>query len=168
MSVPLILTLILEEEPSAYFTSLRDEYFPVEKNFLKAHLTLFHHLPDIKIIDEDLSNYTLEQNTFMLETSGLMFLGMGFAVKMQSAELENLHASLQKKWWMYLTNQDRQKLRPHITIQNKVSPEQARVCMNEFLDRFEDRKVPSTGLALWEYLGGPWKLKKEYPWKDWK
>ena len=42
---PLILTLALNPTAEEYFTRLRDRYFPPERNFLKVHLTLFHHLP---------------------------------------------------------------------------------------------------------------------------
>jgi len=43
---PLILTLKLDEESQAFFDKQRALYFPPERNFLKAHLTLFHQLPD--------------------------------------------------------------------------------------------------------------------------
>ncbi|WP_208644854.1 2'-5' RNA ligase family protein [Mucilaginibacter kameinonensis] len=41
----LILTLRLDEESQAFFDEMRKRHFPQERNFLKAHLTLFHQLP---------------------------------------------------------------------------------------------------------------------------
>ncbi|WP_207421208.1 2'-5' RNA ligase family protein [Desertivirga brevis] len=155
---------MLEQEHASYFTSLRDHYFPVERNYLKAHITLFHHLPDTIELMEDLEQLTTKQPFFSIRTNGFLFLGNGFAIKVESTELQQVHSALQQKWWASLTNQDKQKLRPHITIQNKVLPDQARISMNELETVFEDRIVPSMGLALWEYLGGPWKLKREFKW----
>ena len=42
---PLILTAELPEDLHARFTDLRTEHFPPERNYLEAHVTLFHALP---------------------------------------------------------------------------------------------------------------------------
>ena len=41
----LILTLIIDGEAQNFFNILRQRYFPAERNYLDAHLTLFHNLP---------------------------------------------------------------------------------------------------------------------------
>jgi hypothetical protein len=50
-----------------------------------------------------------------------------------------------------------------VTIQNKVSAEAAlelqRMLEEEFLGHFGT----ATGLLLWEYLGGPWRLADRIP-----
>ena len=42
---PFILTLQLDAESFARFNALRQQYFPPSRNYLEAHLTLFHALP---------------------------------------------------------------------------------------------------------------------------
>ena len=42
---PLILTAQLPPDLHSWATRLRDEHFPPERNYLEAHVTLFHALP---------------------------------------------------------------------------------------------------------------------------
>jgi hypothetical protein len=42
---PLILTLKMDERSQERFDRLRERHFPPERNYLNAHLTLFHKLP---------------------------------------------------------------------------------------------------------------------------
>ncbi len=42
---PLIVTAVLGNADFAYFDDLRRTHFPSDRNYLRAHLTLFHHLP---------------------------------------------------------------------------------------------------------------------------
>ena len=42
---PLILTAQLPDDMHARYTALRDAHFPPERNYLEAHVTLFHALP---------------------------------------------------------------------------------------------------------------------------
>jgi hypothetical protein len=42
---PLILTLRMDERSQERFDRLRETHFPPERNYLRAHLTLFHKLP---------------------------------------------------------------------------------------------------------------------------
>jgi hypothetical protein len=54
--------------------------------------------------------------------------------------------------------QDDQPWRPHVTVQNKVSPALARQLYEELGSDFSLRSGSITGPLLWEYLGGPWSL----------
>lgn len=76
---PLILTLRLDEDSQAFFNTQRRLYFPPERNFLDAHLTLFHQLPDEAATFEYLEES--QQSNFSLQVSGLMNLGAGVAYK---------------------------------------------------------------------------------------
>lgn len=50
----------------------------------------------------------------------------------------------------------RQGLWAHVTIQNKVSPDEARDTLAEIAATFTPHQATATGLALWRYFGGPW------------
>lgn len=56
----------------------------------------------------------------------------------------------------WLTPQDRQKFQPHVTIQNKVTPEAARELLERLSDTWEPVTAQGRGLQLWRYRGGPW------------
>ena len=55
-----------------------------------------------------------------------------------------------------LTPQDAAGWRPHVTIQNKVSPAEARDLHALLSGAFRPRRVAIVGLAAWRYRGGPW------------
>ena len=159
---PLILTLKIDQKSFEYFNSLRKKYFPPEINYLDAHLTLFHHLPNVPKINDHLEKISSSQPIFNLNALSMMKLGGGVAYKLGSEELVSLHASLQRQWSEYLIPQDKQKIRPHITIQNKVKPEEALILYNEFSATFQPFKIDAIGFILWKYLGGPWAKIKDY------
>ena len=55
-----------------------------------------------------------------------MDLGEGTALRIESPELEDLHDDLAEALHGLLTPQDQAPWRPHVTIQNKVEPREAR------------------------------------------
>jgi hypothetical protein len=57
---------------------------------------------------------------------------------------------------MLLTPQDKAGWRPHITIQNKVAPQEARALLTLLDGDFAGHRLDIAGLAIWRYLGGPW------------
>ena len=61
-----------------------------------------------------------------------------------------------------LTPQDQAPWRPHVTIQNKVEPKEAKRLQAELRARFEPRPLSIRGLASWRYLGGPWEPIKTH------
>jgi len=159
---PLILTLQLNLEAFAFFNDLRRMHFPPAINYLDAHLTLFHHLPPIPVINQLLETVAVNQKNSILEVSGIMKLGRGVAYKIQSDELIRLQEYLKKQWLEWLTPQDKQKFNPHITIQNKVTAEKANDLYHERSSTFQTFTAEGIGLSLWEYKGGPWLKVKDY------
>ena len=161
---PLILTVKLDADSFGFFDLLREKYFPPERNFLAAHVTLFHHLPGEKIsqIESDLKSVCAEYEAFEMRFPTLRFLGKGTAAEIESAQLIRLRSTLAAGWENHLNNQDRQKFKPHITIQNKVAPEKARKLYEELRMSWQTRTGKAVGLQLWHYLGGPWELAKEF------
>ncbi|HUC82076.1 MAG TPA: 2'-5' RNA ligase family protein [Flavisolibacter sp.] len=163
---PLILTLRLSEEAFTFFNTLRQTYFPPERNFLSAHLTLFHHLPagESRIV-EDLAELAQQQQQIRLQTVAVVSIGKGVAYKIESAHLVRLHKELQIKWQQWLTPQDKQKLWPHITVQNKVSPAVAQQTLSVLMNSFQPFEAIGTGFDLWRYDGGPWSFLQYFPFK---
>ncbi len=155
---PLILTLGLDEESQQHFDSLRQQHFPPERNVLAAHLTLFHHLPGAvsRGIETYLSELAKATPPFLLEVVGPRSLGRGVAYDLRCPRLVVFRQRLAHGWDAWLTPQDRQKLQPHVTVQNKVAPETARALLDALRRDFVPFTVLGERLLLWRYLGGPW------------
>jgi len=157
----LILTVHLDAVAQLYLNELRNQHFPPKRNFLDAHLTLFHKLPDTEEIINQLSK--IRFSSFEMEVTELFNLGAGVAYRVQSSELESLRNALYKEFIAILSAQDKQGFRGHITVQNKTSPEEAKALLAALSQDFVPFKVEALGLDLWEYLGGPWQHRKFLP-----
>jgi 2'-5' RNA ligase len=162
---PLIVTLALDERSQSYFNQLRKKYFPEERNFLEAHLTLFHKLPgeELPIISQTLIEVSQANQDLSLEVTEVKSIGRGVAFVLESERLMVIHRQLSQRWHNWLTPQDQQKLWPHVTVQNKVSPQEAQHTLEQLSLSFDPFTVTSTGLQLWEYRGGPWEFVRMYP-----
>jgi hypothetical protein len=161
---PLIVTLALDERSFSFFEALRKAHFSPERNFLVAHLTLFHHLPAEEPSIMDTLKRTAAQLSIMpLAVTGTVFMGNGVAYKLESSALLRMHATLQGAFKDWLTPQDRQSLRPHVTVQNKVPAAEARVLYEELTGTFTPFTAYGTGLGVWIYRGGPWEALATYP-----
>jgi hypothetical protein len=51
---------------------------------------------------------------------------------------------------------------PHITIQNKVPATDAKDLLETLKTSSHPLSATATGLQLWEYLDGPWRLLEEF------
>ncbi|UYZ64680.1 2'-5' RNA ligase family protein [Hymenobacter weizhouensis] len=163
ISAPLILTLRLDPAAQAHFDELRQRHFPPERNFLAAHVTLFHHLPgeEAPAITRFLTEWAANLAPLTLRVAGLRFLGRGVAYDLANDELLRRHRELQTAWAAWLTPQDQQRLRPHVTVQNKVAPDVARTLHTQLAADFQPFEVQATGVQLWAYRGGPWEALRE-------
>lgn len=64
---------------------------------------------------------------------------------------------------MQLTDQDQAKLRPHITVQNKVGEVEAQRTMDILSKEWEDRLGEAEGFTLWRYeVDGRWTFVREF------
>jgi 2'-5' RNA ligase len=164
-AAPLILTLRFDAAGFSRFQAQRRRLFPPERNLVPAHLTLFHHLPGARHdeISAALSAVAAAQPPFALAVSALRFLGQGTAYAAASPPLAALRDGLAMRWRELLTRQDAQPFRPHVTIQNKVAPEQAKAAFAQLSASFRPFEVQATGLLLWRYRGGPWESAGEFP-----
>jgi 2'-5' RNA ligase len=164
MPSPLVLTLKLDDRSFQQCNHLRQQHFPVERNFLSAHVTLFHALPaeHEQSICQTLEGIGQKTSAFPLHFPTLRFLGKGVAIEVDSPELFQLRNQLAETWKPWLTPQDRQGYRSHVTIQNKVAPEQARQLYDRLSNQWRSWSGQAEGLLLWYYQGGPWQLAQEF------
>ncbi len=159
----MIVTLSLEASAQAYFNGLRQKYFPAHSNFLDAHLTLFHKLPSDEPAIVNVLQELQPQGSLWLDVDEVICFGAGVAFSLSSERLLQLHRDMQHALDPWLIRQDRQALRPHITIQNKVTAFKAQQLAASLSVAFKPFKVRATGWSTWLYLGGPWKPLASYP-----
>lgn len=157
MSGPLIVTAELGGEDQRWLDALRQKHFPVERNHLRAHLTIFHALPPSaeSEVRHRLAELAKDPPPRAVIT-GLMNLGGGVAYRVASDDLDRIRAELSMGFHGLLNAQDGGGWRPHVTIQNKVAPKVARELLQSLESRFEQRPIAISGLGLHRYLGGPW------------
>lgn len=157
-SPPLIITASLDAGAFDWFQDLRQAHFPAQRNIVPAHLTLFHALPGDQeaFIGETVKAACAARGPLTLAVRGPWFMGRGVAYRIASAELDALRAELATAFAPWLTPQDRAAFRPHITIQNKADPAEARALSARLQQEFEPFDITAEGLLVWRYLGGPW------------
>jgi len=155
---PLILTLGLHDDDQTRFARLRTLHFPAGRNLVPAHITLFHHLPgeEVEAIQHTLDEHCTALPRFSVSAAGLRFLGRGVTYSLEAPALVALRVSLAKQWRDWLTAQDQQGYRPHVTIQNKATPEAARMLLENLQAGFTPFTIRAEALLLWRYIGGPW------------
>lgn len=154
---PIILTLQIDEENAAFFNRMREAHFPPEINFIDAHLTLFHNLPGahMRRIIDIVAAACARRAPFSLRVDGLMKLGRGVAYRVSAPELIDLREELARAFAPWLTRQDKQKPRPHITVQNKTTPARATALLEHLERDFAPFEAQGQGVQLWFYEGGP-------------
>ena len=157
-AAPLILTLRLDAAHQARFDALRSEYFPRERNFLSAHITVFHKLPgeEIDRISNRLARLAPGTRPPEVRVERPFLLGGGVAFRLVSPAADALRRDLAGGWGDWLTPQDRNAARLHVTVQNKVSAGEARSLHAKLMLDFAPTRFWSPGLDLWRYRGGPW------------
>ena len=153
-----IVTLAMAPDAQDWFEKQRQAYFPPALNRIPAHLSLFHSLPGDNSTRHVLSEAAGSQPPFTLHMDGVRSMGRGVMYTLTSPELHALYRALSARFAPFLIPQDKQALRPHVVVQNKVEPAEAKALLAILQAGFTPRDVPATGLLWWEYLGGPWRL----------
>ena len=157
MAGALIVTAVLGHADFAWLDTERRRYFPPDRNQLDAHLTLFHALPP-SLEAEARAQLKLSCNgpRPAAVVAGLLNLGGGVAYRVKSPELDSIREAIADHFHGSLTAQDAGGWRAHVTIQNKVTPGDAKALFDRLHEEFEPRPLALRGLALHRYLGGPW------------
>jgi len=158
MSRPFIVTAVLPPDIQSWAEGLRREHFPPERNHLHAHVTMFHAFAP-SLLDElkdFLPDIAREFAPPQGRIAGLMDLGKGTAIALESEELLRLRALIADHFHGSLTDQDLHEPRLHITIQNKVTKEEARELQASLAPGIEPRDFAFPAIDLHRYEGGPW------------
>jgi hypothetical protein len=160
---PLIVTAELGHEDFAWLNDLRRRHYPVDRNRLAAHLTMFHALPPSA---EQQVRHLLAaiavQRAPPAFIAGMMDLGGGAAFRIASDELDTIRAEIADRLTGLLTAQDQAGWSAHVTIQNKVPPREAKALIQALGNQFDRRPIRIAGLGLHRYLGGPWETLRTY------
>ena len=161
---PLILTAKLPPELHRQFTDLRNEHFPPERNYLEAHVTLFHAIPPQCEAEACgyLSRLVTEVAPLPGSIEGLMPLGGGTAIKLASISLLNLRDEIADHFHGMLTAQDQHRPRLHVTIQNKVTSKEAKALQAKLGGTIAQQAFSFPGLSLYRYRGGPWEFVRDF------
>jgi len=152
----IIVTLSMDNHSQTFFDKLRTAHFPAHINYLQAHITLFHHLPAGN--DQVMSTISrhADRQSFPMLVRDIRHTGNGNAYRLESAILQQMHKSMQQALASWLIPQDRQTLRPHITIQNKVTAYKAMMLHRQLSEEFVPFEITATGISIWLYQNGPW------------
>lgn len=158
MNHPIIMTAIMGREDFAWANGLRCQYFPPERNVVPAHITLFHHLPPMMKAEivASVKALTKDYAPPRAKLSEVMHLGRGVAFRVDSPDLSAMRMDLAEQFTGLLTSQDQSKPRFHITVQNKVRPDESKELHAQLRAEFQPRPLHIKGLALQYYVGGPW------------
>jgi hypothetical protein len=159
----LIVTAEFGKSDFAWLDDLRRRHYPAERNRVPAHLTLFHSLPPSAEgeIGRSLSRAT-SASPPETEISSLMDLDTGVALRVTSQGLERIRDELAAEFRGLLSAQDRGPWTPHVTVQNKVEPREARKLLASMRSAFEPRPVEIAGLQLIRYAEGEWEAVARY------
>ena len=160
MTAPIIITAEMGKADQAWADGLRRTHFPPERNFLNAHITLFHHLPPSHLaeIKSRLATLAAECPPPVAHLSEVMMLGRGVAYRIDSPELLAIRDQLAEEFRGLLIPQDQARPRLHITVQNKVEPAAAKTLHAQLAAEFTPRPLAIAGLAAYYYRGGPWEF----------
>lgn len=158
MQGPLVVTAELPPALQARADALRRAHYPAERNHVPAHLTLLRALPPF--VEEEarqlLAALAAEWPPVPAQVTGLMDLGTGTALAIESAALLEVRALITSHFHGMLTLQDEGTPRLHVTVQNKVVRAEARALQAALGPAMLPERFAFSGLALHRYRGGPW------------
>lgn len=158
MARTLIIAVEIGKSDFAWLDALRHRHYPAERNRVPAHMTLFRSLPPSaeEEVRRSLSRAAVAAPPDA-QIGGIMDLDGGVAFRIASPELEAIRNELAADFRGLLTVQDQGRWTPHVTIQNKVEPREARKLLREMRTSFEPRAIEIAGLQLIRYVEGEWR-----------
>ena len=163
-----ILTLNTDQSHHKAVTALRNKYFPPELNKLSAHVALFRALPgsELSSIHDAIEDTVRHQNDFPISTGKPFLLAHGVGLEAHAEPARQIFQTLKARWDPFLSKQDR-SFKPHYTIQNKVGDKTIpQKTLEEVQASFAGSTGTVTGLSLYLYHKGYWKLRRIYPFAE--
>ena len=142
---------------NGWLQQLRRTHYPPERNRVPAHLTLFRQLPPS--LEAELAQRLTAAAAAPppgATIAGIVDLGEGTALRVESEALAAIRGELADAFQGLLTPQDLTLWRPHVTIQNKVEPRDAKRLQQQLRATLEPRPLAIRALATWRYRDGPW------------
>lgn len=163
MAGPLIVTADFAPPDFAWLEGLRRAHYPAEQNRVPVHLTIFQGLPPsaVEEVKQQLAIHSAGQAP-RATIAGLMKLDTGVAFRVVSDDLEAIRDAIAGHFHGLLCAPDAAGWRPHVTIQNKVVPKEARALVAELERNFQPRPLGIVGLSVHRYRGGPWETLASY------
>ena len=164
--VPLLVTAELPDDVLAWVDGLRRQHYPPDRNRLKAHVTLFHALPPSagdevrRLLGEFAAAAPPEARI-----TGLMDLGEGTAFDVESPGMVEQHARLVERLHGLAQQKDVCAPRLHITVQNKVSRQDARRLQVHLAAEFRPRGFRFRGFGLYAWDGKLWNFERLFPFR---
>jgi hypothetical protein len=166
MAGPLIVTADFSPNDFAWLEGLRRAHYPPGLNRVPVHLTMFQGLPP-SAAEEVKQQLALQAAgpPPRATIAGLMNLSGGVAFRVVSDALESIREAIADHFHGMLCAPDAAGWRPHVTIQNKVPPRQAKALLDQLERDFRPRPLGISGLAVHRYRGGPWETLATYPFR---
>ena len=158
----IILTLLMDEKSQAFFDAQRKLYFPAYANFTNAHVTLFHCLPNSEFIFKTMEENCKKTATFSVEVNDVFNINNFNAYKIISKDIISLHKNLQIQFKHFLSQKDLKPIKPHITIQNKVTDYKAKKTHEIIKENFSPFNASVLGISCWYFTKNNWEKKEDY------
>jgi hypothetical protein len=162
----LLVTAELPADVFAWAEALRRAHYPPARNRLGAHVTLLHGLPPSA--DAEVRRRLAElsaRSAPEAQIVGLMDLGRGTALAVDSPGMVELHAELAERLHGVIQQRDARPLRLHVTVQNKVSRQEAKALQDELRRTLHRQRFRFRGLGLYLWRDELWRLSSLYPFR---
>lgn len=158
MRAPLVVTAVLPAALHGRAEGLRRAHYPPDRNRVPAHVTLLRALPPSLEAEARslLARLAAEMPPVAATLTGVMDLGTGTALAIESPAMLDLRAMIAEHFHGMLTLQDQGEPRLHVTVQNKVERPEARALQAALAAQVRAERFAFAGLALHRWLGGPW------------
>ncbi len=158
MRAPLVVTAVLPAALQGRAESLRRAHYPADRNQVPAHVTLLRALPPSVEAEARslLAGLAAEMPPVPAALTGVMDLGTGTALAIDSPAMLDLRALIAERFHGMLTLQDQGEPRLHVTVQNKVLRAEAKALQAALAATFRAERFTFAGLAMHRWLGGPW------------
>lgn len=163
---PIVVSALFGAGDDGWLQELRRAHYPPERNLVPAHLTLFRQLPPSA--EAELSRrlaLCAAAPPPPATVAGIVDLGEGTALRIDSDALEAMRDDLAGALHGLLTPQDQAPWRPHVTVQNKVEPREARRLQQRLRATLLPRPLHIRALAAWRYRDGPWHKIRDFPFR---